>query len=205
MPYRKPQSTLHDSLWHAIMLCYDMLCHDIICYADTCDVMLVFPLYPILSCTISSPLLSTPLLFTLLPFSSLIFSLLYFCLAHLMHIPSSPTYPPLTLPVFTIYIYQLLFEMLPYCEISPPSSTSTSSLVYWSYISFIPSFSTHLNLIYLICCIFFLFLTHRNAYHTLFVARISFDTTEKKLRREFEQYGPVRTVKMINDKSDKAR
>jgi RNA recognition motif. (a.k.a. RRM, RBD, or RNP domain) len=45
----------------------------------------------------------------------------------------------------------------------------------------------------------------RNAYHTLFVARISFDTTEKKLRREFEQYGPVRTVKMITDKNDKAR
>lgn len=45
----------------------------------------------------------------------------------------------------------------------------------------------------------------RNAYHTLFVARISFDTTEKKLRREFEQYGPVRAVKMINDREDKSR
>jgi U1 small nuclear ribonucleoprotein 70kDa len=37
------------------------------------------------------------------------------------------------------------------------------------------------------------------------VARISFDTTEKKLRREFEQYGPVRAVKMINDREDKSR
>ena len=37
------------------------------------------------------------------------------------------------------------------------------------------------------------------------MARISFDTTEKKLRREFEQYGPVRAVKMITDKNDKAR
>lgn len=37
------------------------------------------------------------------------------------------------------------------------------------------------------------------------MARISFDTTEKKLRREFEQYGPVRAVKMINDREDKSR
>ena len=50
-----------------------------------------------------------------------------------------------------------------------------------------------------------LYLFLRNAYHTLFVARISHDTTEKKLRREFEQYGPVRAVKMVNDKDGKSR
>lgn len=35
---------------------------------------------------------------------------------------------------------------------------------------------------------------------TLFVARISFDTSEKKLKREFEAYGPVKKLKMVYDK-----
>ncbi|KAJ4462358.1 putative U1 small nuclear ribonucleoprotein 70 kDa [Paratrimastix pyriformis] len=39
-----------------------------------------------------------------------------------------------------------------------------------------------------------------DAYKTLFVARISFDTTERKLRREFEEYGPIKRVRMIYDK-----
>ena len=42
---------------------------------------------------------------------------------------------------------------------------------------------------------------HRNAYTTLFVGRLSYDTTEKKLRREFEQYGPVKSIKMVVEKS----
>ena len=33
-------------------------------------------------------------------------------------------------------------------------------------------------------------------YKTLFVARINYDTTESKLRREFETYGPVKKVSM---------
>ena len=41
----------------------------------------------------------------------------------------------------------------------------------------------------------------RNAYHTLFVARLSYDTTEKKLRREFENYGPIKAVKMVTKRS----
>ena len=35
--------------------------------------------------------------------------------------------------------------------------------------------------------------------NTLFVARINYETTEQKLRREFETYGAVRTIKMITD------
>jgi U1 small nuclear ribonucleoprotein 70kDa len=35
----------------------------------------------------------------------------------------------------------------------------------------------------------------RDPYKTLFVARISFDTTEKKLKREFEQFGPVKSIR----------
>ncbi|XP_065835939.1 U1 small nuclear ribonucleoprotein 70 kDa-like [Oscarella lobularis] len=34
-------------------------------------------------------------------------------------------------------------------------------------------------------------------FKTLFVSRINFDTSESKLRREFEQYGPIRKIRMI--------
>ncbi len=34
-------------------------------------------------------------------------------------------------------------------------------------------------------------------YKTLFVARINYDTTETKLRREFESYGPIKKVWLI--------
>lgn len=44
-----------------------------------------------------------------------------------------------------------------------------------------------------------------NAYLTLFVGRLSYDTTEKKLRREFEQFGPIRTIKMVQDLEGKPR
>ncbi|CAE7663794.1 RNU1, partial [Symbiodinium microadriaticum] len=44
-----------------------------------------------------------------------------------------------------------------------------------------------------------------NAYHTLFVGRLSYDTSEKKLRREFEQYGPIKCVKMVLDYDGKPR
>jgi U1 small nuclear ribonucleoprotein 70kDa len=44
-----------------------------------------------------------------------------------------------------------------------------------------------------------------NAYHTLFVSRLAYETTEKKLRREFEQYGPIKTVKIVLDNEGKPR
>eukprot|EP00891_Asterochloris_glomerata_P000916 jgi/Astpho2/916/fgenesh1_pg.00016_%23_112_t len=41
------------------------------------------------------------------------------------------------------------------------------------------------------------------AYNTLFVARVSHETTEKKLKREFEEYGPIRSVVLVHDKQGK--
>ena len=35
--------------------------------------------------------------------------------------------------------------------------------------------------------------------NTLFVARLNYESTEQKLRREFETYGPVKNIKMITD------
>lgn len=35
---------------------------------------------------------------------------------------------------------------------------------------------------------------------TLFVARLNYDTTETKLRREFESYGPIKKICMIHDR-----
>lgn len=37
-------------------------------------------------------------------------------------------------------------------------------------------------------------------YKTLFVARLNYDTTEVKLRREFEAYGPIKKISMIQDR-----
>jgi U1 small nuclear ribonucleoprotein len=39
----------------------------------------------------------------------------------------------------------------------------------------------------------------------LFIGRLSYETTEKKLRREFEQYGPIKSVKLVVDLEDKSR
>ena len=44
-----------------------------------------------------------------------------------------------------------------------------------------------------------------NAYHTLFVGRLAYDMTEKKLRREFEQYGNINLVRLVTDLSGKPR
>jgi U1 small nuclear ribonucleoprotein len=44
-----------------------------------------------------------------------------------------------------------------------------------------------------------------DAFKTLFVGRISYKTTEHKLKREFEQYGPIRSVRMVYDLDGKPR
>lgn len=44
-----------------------------------------------------------------------------------------------------------------------------------------------------------------DAYKTLYVGRMSYETTEKSVRREFENYGPVKSVMMVNDKEGKPR
>jgi len=41
-----------------------------------------------------------------------------------------------------------------------------------------------------------------DAFKTLFVGRINYDTSESKLRREFEVYGPVKRLKMIYNTTD---
>jgi RNA recognition motif-containing protein len=47
--------------------------------------------------------------------------------------------------------------------------------------------------------------SYSNAYHTLFVARLAYETTEKKLRREFEQFGPIKNIQMVLDNDGKPR
>jgi len=39
-----------------------------------------------------------------------------------------------------------------------------------------------------------------DAYRTLFVSRLNYDTTEAKLRREFESYGSIKKITMVHDK-----
>lgn len=38
-------------------------------------------------------------------------------------------------------------------------------------------------------------------FKTLFVGRVSFDATEKKLRREFEEFGPIKRIRLVHTKS----
>lgn len=42
-------------------------------------------------------------------------------------------------------------------------------------------------------------------FKTLFVARVSYDTTEKKIKREFEVFGSIKRVRMIYDHKGKPR
>ena len=37
-------------------------------------------------------------------------------------------------------------------------------------------------------------------FKTLFVGRLSYDVTERKLRRELEEFGPVKRVRLVHDK-----
>lgn len=38
-------------------------------------------------------------------------------------------------------------------------------------------------------------------YKTLFVSRLSYDVSERKLRREFEEFGPVKRIRLVHDKN----
>jgi len=42
-------------------------------------------------------------------------------------------------------------------------------------------------------------------YKTLFVGRLNYDTSDHKLKREFETFGPVRKVRVVQDKEGKPR
>ena len=39
----------------------------------------------------------------------------------------------------------------------------------------------------------------QDQFKTLFVSRINFDTSESKLRREFDSYGPIKSIRMVHD------
>ena len=43
--------------------------------------------------------------------------------------------------------------------------------------------------------------TQGDPFRTLFISRLSYDVTEKKLRKEFEEYGPIKRVRLVTDKS----
>ena len=36
-------------------------------------------------------------------------------------------------------------------------------------------------------------------FKTLFVGRISYDVTDKKLRREFEEFGPIKNIRLVEE------
>ncbi|CAB4032355.1 U1 small nuclear ribonucleo 70 kDa-like, partial [Paramuricea clavata] len=38
-----------------------------------------------------------------------------------------------------------------------------------------------------------------DAFKTLFIGRLNYDTSENKLRREMEIYGPVKSIQMVNN------
>mmetsp|Transcript_16343 Transcript_16343/g.22775 ORF Transcript_16343/g.22775 Transcript_16343/m.22775 type:complete len:374 (-) Transcript_16343:450-1571(-) len=44
-----------------------------------------------------------------------------------------------------------------------------------------------------------------NCYNTLFVGRLAYEVTERKLLREFETFGPVKDLKMVKGKDGKSR
>lgn len=44
-----------------------------------------------------------------------------------------------------------------------------------------------------------------NCYNTLFVGRLAYEVTERKLLREMETFGPVKDIKIIKDKEGKSR
>lgn len=44
-----------------------------------------------------------------------------------------------------------------------------------------------------------------NCYNTLFVGRLAYEVTERKLLREMETFGPVKDIKIVKDKEGKSR
>ena len=43
-----------------------------------------------------------------------------------------------------------------------------------------------------------------DAFKTLFVARLSYDTTEKDLEREFGRFGPIERIRIVTDTASEA-
>ncbi len=44
-----------------------------------------------------------------------------------------------------------------------------------------------------------------DAYKTLFIARLSYETSERKLKKELENHGPIKRVRIVRDQEGKSR
>lgn len=44
-----------------------------------------------------------------------------------------------------------------------------------------------------------------DAFKTIFVGRLNYQTTEERLKLEFEEFGPINSVKLVHDKQGKSR
>lgn len=40
-----------------------------------------------------------------------------------------------------------------------------------------------------------------DSYKTLFVPRLSYEVTERKLRHEFEEFGPIKRIRLVHDRN----
>lgn len=49
-----------------------------------------------------------------------------------------------------------------------------------------------------------LHLPQGDPFKTLFVSRLSYDVTERKLKREFEEYGPIKRIRLVHNKNSGA-
>lgn len=50
----------------------------------------------------------------------------------------------------------------------------------------------------MLCCAVCSLDVQGDPYKTLFVSRLSYDVTERKLRHEFEEYGPIKRIRLVH-------
>jgi hypothetical protein len=46
-----------------------------------------------------------------------------------------------------------------------------------------------------VCCV------QGDPYKTLFVPRLSYEVTERKLKHEFEEFGPIKRIRLVHDRN----
>lgn len=49
------------------------------------------------------------------------------------------------------------------------------------------------------CCAMLCCAAKGDPYKTLFVSRLSYEVTERKLRHEFEEFGPIKRIRLVHD------
>lgn len=67
-------------------------------------------------------------------------------------------------------------QQLP-CSTSPPTSSPLCCALY--------------------CCL----VAQGDPFKTLFVGRLSYEMTERKLRHEFEEFGPIKRIRLVHDRN----